>query len=302
VYNTMSISLIPEKGQTRIYLPVRMLIAKAAELAEQDVSFVHTSHSIYVPKGNIKFLAEEDCSYWEDLNGRSVRMTPGEIARTELTREFGKPKIWVKKSDFDKLDMPPPTYYDGRVREGKLWYVDMKSAYWQIYRHLWLDVLWPRGTGQLPLKNVADRLAGNKLARNAVVGISRSRLIFMDTPTGTKRLYFHNHFLNPSLWRTIQSVLHEVATEAIERGAFYVATDGYLFDNLDGFDSFLDYLDKNLFAYQTEAGKGYVRGWASYKVGRKQTKVKAREAKPLDKVKKDERGTVEWLRRLKVTT
>lgn len=293
-----TLALHPE-GSRRVYLPAKGLWAKAQELEIEGTSFVSTAHSVYVPKTRTKYLNADDCSYWFDLNNRSVLMTPGEIARTELKREFGNPKIWVKKTDFAKLDFPVPQYYDGIAREGRLFYVDLNAAYHQIYQHLTLDIVWPRGLGMLYLKPVADRLKDHKLARNALVGVTRSNQIFLDTPEGQKRLFFTNPYLNPSLWRTIQSILHEIATVAISNGCHYVATDGYIFSDAFHFGFFTAFLSDCGFAFKTEKGDGYIHGWASYKVGKKKTLVKATHPRKIDKIVRTEKGCVEWLKKVK---
>lgn len=280
-------------------MPVKALTQLSSEMAQQGVCFIQTSNTLYVPSTKVKYISQTSCQYWEGIDGRGYLMTPGEIARTELQREFGKPKIWLDRNYQEKLDFPVPQYWDGEPYEGKLWYVDLNSAYHQLYQYLTLDCLWPRAAGVLRLKPVADRVAGNKLARNAIVGVSRARLIFMMTPEGSKRLYFNNPYLSPPLWRTIQSILHEIAETAIRTGARYVATDGYLFDNPIDFTDFTEYLNDHTLSYKTSEGKGYIRGFADYKVGKKETKVTNLHPRAIDKIRVGERGTLEWWKRMK---
>ena len=275
-------------------MPLKGIVQLADDLVKSGTCFIQTSNTLFVPSTKVKYISQTSCSFWEGLDGRGYLMTPGEIARTELEREFGKPKIHLDHNYLQKLDFPVPQYWNGEQYEGYLWYVDLNSAYHQIYQYLTLDCLWPRGEGSLFLKPVADRVAGNKLARNAIVGISRARLIFMNTPEGSKRLYFHNPYLSPPLWRTIQSILHEIAETAIRTGARYVATDGYLFDNVIDFADFTSYLNYHTVSYKTEQGKGYIRGFADYKVGKKETKVTNLHPRIIDKIRVGERGTLQW--------
>jgi hypothetical protein len=291
--------IVPKQGEKRIFLPLKGMTELQTDLAQRGVSYIQSSSSIYVPSTKVKYLVQASCHYWQGLDGRGYLMSPGEIARTELTREFGKPKIWLKKSDFEKLDFPVPQYWNGEQYTGYLWYVDLNAAYHQIYQELSLDVVWPRGLGSLMLKPVADRVKGCKPARNAIVGCTRSRLIFMNTPEGVKRMYFENNFLNPALWRTIQSILHEIATTAIRGGCRYVATDGYLFDNAIDFCDFTAFLADNEISFKSEKGPGYIRGFADYKVGKKETKVINKHPKAIDKVIREERGTLEWWAKVK---
>lgn len=290
---------IVPSGEGRIYLPLGGLVKLQTELSERGVSYIQSSSSIYVPSTKVKYLVQTSCHYWAGLDGKSYLMSPGEIARTELMREFGKPKIWLKKSDFEKLDFPVPQFWNGEQYQGYLWYVDLNAAYHQIYRELSLDIVWPRGQGTMLLNRVADRVKGCKPARNAVVGVTRARLIFMNTPEGSKRMFFENHFLNPSLWRTIQSILHEIATTAIRGGCRYVATDGYLFDNFIDFADFTEYLSDCEVSFKSEKGEGYIRGFADYKVGKKETKVVNKHPKAIDKIRKEERGSLEWWTKVK---
>lgn len=282
----------------RIYVNRDTMQVIYKRLVEEGTTFIDSVSSLYVPSLKVKYVDTDTTELWPDLLGEFIPMTPGEMARTELERYCGKPNVWYKKESLSLLEIPPPNYFDGNRREGKLWYVDLQGAYHQIYSELTLDCAWPRGVGQLLLRGVGERLRDKKTARNAVVGISRNRHITMFYQGGFVEKPFYNPWFNPGLWRHIQSILHEIACFAVERKCCYVATDGYIFTDPFNFGYFLQYLDDIGFKYKTLNGKGYIHGWADYKVGSKETKFKRDSCNSLDNLVKGE-DTVRWFKRIK---
>jgi hypothetical protein len=179
---------------------------------------------------------------------------------------------------------------------GYLYYVDLKSAYWQIYRKLTLDQAWPRGQGQMPLLPVANALNAWKPARNAVVGITRSYQSVMEMGGKISYRPLKNPYLNPAIWRTIQSVLHELAEAACQMGAVYVATDGYIFREEKGADNFLQLLRNNGLFFRAKEGNGWINGWGRYRVGDKKTALADQEVytQPLDNILRGEHSLQWW--------
>lgn len=123
----------------------------------------------------------------------------------------------------------------------------------------------------MSLRPVADRLEDWKPARNAVIGVCRSRVT--QGIRGSKRvqLRVQNPFLSPGLWATVMACLHSIAESAIDRGCVYINTDCYIFPGQRVAYEFREWLSScGLVA--TEIG-GYcdLRGWNSYQIGRKET-------------------------------
>lgn len=223
-----------------------------------------------------KFLLEKVVKPWVAEDGTTGWLTPGEAARLELTAAFPDLKrVGWNKNHLPLFDKRVPLYFEG-PSEGEMIYIDLVGAYHQIYRRLWLDCAWPRGYyGRYPLLGVADRLQPWKAARNAVIGICRSRNVV--GIKGQKRIPIatKNKFLSPGLWATVMDILHWVAGEALAAGAIYIHTDGYIFpgdvDRPDTF-LFLDWLAQMNIGFSVRAfGQGVISGWNKYQIANTQT-------------------------------
>lgn len=252
------------------------LVSVAKHLRRTGTYYVAGSNTVSVPSYGIKYLDEAAVKPWPNLQNEPEPMTPGEAARTELGRAFpGLRRVGWSGPMIKLLDKRPPMHYTGPA-VGEFVYLDLKSAYWQLYRPLWLDTSWPRGyRGKYPLYGVADRLEKWKPARNAVIGIARSRYVWGQRGDKRLMLSFTNHYLSPGLWATVMDMVHWIARRAIFHGAIYVNTDGYMFraDNVHHIRRFQEWLERKHLVYELRAeGQGEIRSWNSYKVGSYQTK------------------------------
>lgn len=260
----------------RQYVEPKELRQVATHLERNAVYYVAGSSSVYVPSYSCKYIDKFQCRPWTDLNGQSLDMPPGEAARTELKREWPTLKrVGWNKRHVVLFDKRPPMHYQGPY-QGQATYVDLSSAYHQIYSKIWLDVCWPRGIGgRLPLHDVADRLSVWKAARNAIVGISRSRTAVSVRGRVRKTLHIENHYLSPALWATVMDVLHWVAREALEEGAIYVNTDGYMFPGKVGYtDGFLLFLIDHGLDFKIKAtGEADIVSWNNYRLGQTRTQL-----------------------------
>jgi len=238
--------------------------------------YVAGSHSVSVPSLNTKYLNADVVKLWPNLEDEPEWMAPGEAARVELNRAFPDiRKVGWRGPMVRLFDKRPPMHYSGPAM-GEFTYIDLKSAWWQFYRPLWLDQPWPRGyRGRYPLLEVADQLANWKAARNAVVGIARSRYVFGQKGSRQIKMAYTNKFLSPGLWATIMDLAHWVASKALEYGAVYVNVDGYMFPGVQSRQEgyFKDFLEAHSLAYDVRAwGEGEIRSWNSYKISHYQTK------------------------------
>lgn len=224
--------------------------------------------SIYIPKLKTKFIDKAACVPWPDLNGEVIQMTKGEAARTELDREFPDLKrVGWPGPMISLFDKRPPMLYTGPATfDG--WYVDLKGAYWTIYRRLWLDTCWPRGRGGMPLCRVAARVGSDKGVRNSVIGVISGRYVTMVKKNGSiKQVKSRNKYLSPGLWGTIQDILHDIANRARQAGAVYICTDGYLFHHNSQVDEFTAWLEQAGFSLHLYSGEIDIKAWGIYKVG-----------------------------------
>jgi hypothetical protein len=208
---------------------------------------------------------------WPDLEGEMIFMSYGEIARTELKREFGGIKRVGWQPDHVKLfDWRWPMFFKGEWG-GEAVYTDISAAYWQLYRCLWLDVAFPRGRGSLDLWPISERLANVKPARNSLIGITRARLAWGYKGNRRITLPTKNEFLSPHLWATIQAALNEIAWQAEKTGAIYCATDGYIHPSKSNWADFQQWLDSKCIKYKWFHSFAKIRGWGNYSIPPKVT-------------------------------
>lgn len=271
-------------------------------LREDNIYFVAGSSSLYIPSQNLKMIVLQKAKPWDGLDGQRVFMTPGEAARTELRRAFPSlKKVGWRRGHIKLFDWQPPMYYGGGF-EGRAIGYDLTSAFWQIYRGLWLNVAYPRGYGTLSLKPVADALADWKQARNAVMGLTRARETTAWKDGKRLTLQTTNPFLSPSLWAVVQATLHSIAAVAISMGALYVNTDSYMFDEADGsVEYFTAFLQAYELSYHLECrGGARLVGWNNYKVGTKRTGLYAKYPyqtnRRVDNVQRDANHLDFWFR------
>lgn len=259
---------------TRILLPKDRFERIRRFAIHKGYYFFAGASSISIPKRGEKYILEDKAIEWADKHGEMIMMTAGEIARVELARTFPTlSRVGWTSRHIRYFDIAPPTFFL-RPEKGSLCYVDLKAAYWQIYQKLWLDVHVPRGRGKLSMLPLAKRLGTCKPARNAVIGVIRSRnsMAFK----GKKRIFFkaENRFLAPELWATIQFILHELAVFAKVNNAVYCSTDGYIFRSDEaGLTDFLSMLRVCNLEHTIREGEGEVIGWGRWKIGDKETKI-----------------------------
>lgn len=283
----------------RKYLYRDEMIEIEKHLRDHRVYFIAGHDSIYVPKEKTSYIDFTLSQEWPDLEGEVIRMTASEAARTELQRVYPYWTSRVRKAEFPLLDISPPMFYDGKVRYGEFWYADLSGAYYQVYRRLFLDQCWPRGFGELPLLEVADRLSGWKRARNSLIGLTRSHRLIAAEGWKDREVKYHNKYFQPHLWRAVQETLHTLAAQAIARGCCYSNVDSYIFPKQKYWLAFKGILDSLGFEYHYHQGEGYITAFGQYKVGpNKETKAKGREAAPLHKVNRLDRRTIEWMSKI----
>ena len=260
----MSISATTNEGVTRILLSPREMTQVREKYIKDGTFFIKGTHSTWVPKYQVKYLARSVVKPWPDVEGLVLPMTPGEAARVELKRQFpGLKRVGWPGAQVRLFDWRWPMYFK-RPYEGYIYYYDLSAAYWQIYRMLWLNVAFPRGFGSLDLLPVATRLEHWKEARNAVIGSIASRKTQAVKDGRVINLSTQNNFLSPNLWATVQAILNEVASVAKDCGAIYCLTDGYFIPASANPEGFGRYLTEWRFRYKLIKTMGNVKGWMSY--------------------------------------
>lgn len=251
-------------GQLRAYVTAKKVQTARIRFIKSGVYVVAGGSSFSIQKPKMKYMDQARVRDWPDLEGEVYRMMPGEAARFELKRAFPNVKRVGWRGPAKQLfNLRWPTYCT-ELGEFEGYYLDIKAAYWQIYRNLWLNVSYPCGIGSLSMRPVADRLENWKVARNGVIGIVRSMSMRAYTRGRAVKIFPDNAFLSPHLWATVQQTLHSLARVAESCGAAYCMTDGYLFTSRSGAKVFMDMLDDYEIAYRWAAGKIIIRGWMNY--------------------------------------
>lgn len=123
-------------------------------------------------------------------------------------------------------DIRPPQYATPSFYAGV--YLDLKSAYWSVFRHLTWDCEFaPGGYLALGKQWLADfPYAGDKLARNSVVGCAASRQILLWNNGLARPRRRRGGLWNPNLCGYVWAVLGAVAWRCWDLGARYWNLDG----------------------------------------------------------------------------
>lgn len=207
------------------------------------------------------------------LNG--VPQTPPEIARDYLLCKYTEKRRHTK-NQYTAINLPRshPRYCDpGRYAD--MAYVDLKSAYWSITRILGWDIDYYPGRWLAKRSDNDDfPLAENKIARNCLVSAGLMSPSHVWTGEAIKRVKTHNPLINYDLWAAVNDVLHSIASIALEFGAVYINTDGYIVPRTLA-DSLINAIAEwGLNARIKGEGDADVYAIGSYKVGALTTKHK----------------------------
>lgn len=227
--------------------------------------------SFTVVEKKLKIICEEACrSFVNPFTNELELMLPGQAVKLHLNYYYDK--IDVNKNQ-KKLRNRAPEYYIGKILNKPLVYIDIVSCYYQIYRHLWLDIMFPCGAGKQSLGLIADKLKDWKSARNSLVGFTYSNSFVLIRPKCLPRdikpkhtINVNNYYYNPALWYTVNYFLHELANIALHCGAVYIATDGYIFPTISKHKEFINTLSYLGLDYKTINGVGSILGWQSYRI------------------------------------
>jgi hypothetical protein len=177
--------------------------------------------------------------------------------------------------DLRWLDVPAPLYYAGGHYQGdELAYVDITAAHYSIYSRVgsynpsvaMRDDRIVVARGKVPLDGV-DLFADDRDSRNALAGFARAqrhaeyRRGHYEVVDGPMR------YTSPGLWAVIGLTLCSVALEAIELGAVYVSTDGFVFEDDCQVATFRERLAEWGFGCKVKGRGGVVDGLGSYRLG-----------------------------------
>lgn len=206
--------------------------------------------------------------------------TPTTIARDYLTLAYGKGpglrgpqkseiEFVINRTPAFPLFATPKKFDDG-------FYIDVRRAFFSIMCVCGWNVSYrPRkfiGHGKPPLD---FPFQDSSIARNSLVSVAQSRELVEFYPPNGKRhiISTFNPLLNESISALIRDVLHSLARVAIENGAIYVHTDGYIAPDENAAQRIIQAVkDWGLEARIKSRGAGNVKGVANYSVGEMSSK------------------------------
>lgn len=200
--------------------------------------------------------------------------TPSSIAREYLSVRYKQYKRRVTREQKTHIMMhrsaplfARPAYLSNGV------YVDVCETYFQICCAFGWNVDYYPGeyiqTGRPPLDFPTPE---DKLARNCLISLGLSSPNY--TWTGEKFVSKHskNPFINYTLWSLTQDILHGLATDALDCGAVYIHTDGYILPS-DRVEEFFARCSSWGIRVKIKAqGVSWVWGVGNYRVGRMRSK------------------------------
>ena len=218
-------------------------------------------------------------------------VSPSSVARKvmeDAIKDTGKKRIFNHPSSRHLAQMCHPLY--AQHIETDLIYLDLSAAHYNIYKrlpvHFWFDGEHMTYSHMMLADYLPSDWQGFKLARNCLTGLFHAETV---TKIKDKRLVttpVKANTYSPSHWGFIQCTLHWLAQKAVEHGAMYVYTDGYIFPQDENVQGFTEFLDAWGFPWDIKGlGSGYVGGVGRYRVGEKGSKFTT-FSEPFDNLKK----------------
>ena len=227
--------------------------------------------------------------------------TCAEIAYNLLKAHYPTLKLRWRKEELALLDHRPPRMFRFPV-VGHIYYIDIRAAYWQFYRFLYLHSDYPYKRQKYPLYSLSTAFEGRtenewKIARNAIVGITRST---KNKWVKGKEVWYtnkHNRFLSPTLWAQLMGLLNQIAREMIDYGACWLNTDGYAFTSEEGYLKAINFFEERGIAIGDKgSGIGRINGLCSVHINGVKNTDNEQSSKPIYHIEIDEYNHIEhWM-------
>lgn len=211
--------------------------------------------------------------------GEGVRESPTAAARDYLlTQGFKASRLRGSTRDrvLARIDVSPALpFYVAPFRGDDGIYLDIRKAFFALMAIGGWSVGYDPGKylvkGRAPLD---FPLASNSLARNSLVSCSSGRQMYALTPPDWHSicLSHFNPILNSSLNAWIRDVLQSIASRAVEAGAVYVQTDGFVAPNPKTARVIGGIIEDYGLAFSVKGrGETDVQNVGTYRVGRHKT-------------------------------
>lgn len=232
------------------------------------------------------------------MNVLGLLESPSAVARDYLTVTYKRgPAIKHEQTEALKQTKTPMPLFIKPTEFKNGYYVDIAAAYWNIMLKIgWNVDYWP-GRWIAPGRAPDDfPYPEHKIARNCLVSSGIVSTVPVWTPkTGMIQLHTGNPLANMQLYGLINDVLNCIAADAVDAGAVYVATDGYIAPDEESMRKIIMRVaDWGLVARIKYQGSGYVNAPGSYKVGLDRTRVLQPRPIPVNNIYK--RPYHKWLR------
>lgn len=208
--------------------------------------------------------------YAHDLGAGWV--TPADIARDYLAVKFQGKRQRCNKiqwAEVVKLRKHQPLFAEP-CSLTSAYYLDLKSAYWQLLMLGGWDVEYSPKRFLSPRSDVYDfPVPQIKLARNSLVsmGLPSGANVWIPS-VGFAQKKPYKPTVNLILWGFVQDVLHGLASDMVQKaGAVYVNTDGYIIPANKLAEAIQVADNWGLLVTIRDEGRAEVRGAGDYDIG-----------------------------------
>lgn len=133
------------------------------------------------------------------------------------------------KRIINRFSMTPSYAQPGRFDDGE--YIDLRAAYFQIMSLVGWDVSYAPGRYLGAGRSVSDfPFPNNRIARNSMLSSAQiAQFCVLQPPNGAPKMSRRmTELTNLQLIAAVSDLLHSVAARAVDCGAVYVNTDGYI--------------------------------------------------------------------------
>jgi hypothetical protein len=258
--------LIDEKMNSRIRREIITSQQLQQLLSNSDYNgSIVGSGSLFSPRHQTSYVLET-----EALNG--YPLTAPAVARAIIEkklRALGR-KTYPRPKDWEGWELHSHPLYC-KPAKGEFTYLDIKGAFLTLYSKL---PAIPHGTTRgmnCAPPWLAEFLPADlhnwKLVRNSLVGVWRSCTVTRLSDGGLSKQTRYFPTTNYYAWQWIQKALHYFAGLALQHGAIYIYSDGYIFPLTADFEGFQEKLASlGIETKEKARGKGEVRAVGSYKI------------------------------------
>lgn len=224
--------------------------------------------------------------------------SPSDIARDYIAAKFGKKPLRCNSRQWKEVvtNKKHQPLFARPCTLTSAFYLDLKSAYWQLLQVGGYDV------DYMPLRYLSPRsdvydfpVPSIKLARNCLVSMGLPSGVNVWIPNvGFERKATRKANVNLILWGFIQDVLHGFAYDMVHQaGAVYVNTDGYIIPQDRMPDAKAVTEAWGLTVAIKEMGEAIIRGAGDYDIGKHLSERVRTVPKPFTYIKPRQ---IDWLR------